>query len=45
MYEQDHIARSVNGEIVSESESDDPELYVGLVDPFSESAKSLVVKR
>ena len=26
-YEQDRIARSVNGEIVSESESDDPESY------------------
>ena len=45
MYEQDQIARIVNGEIVSESESDDPEKYVGLLNPFSESAKSLVVKR
>jgi len=45
MHEQEHIARIVNGDIVSESESDDPEKYVGLSDPFSESAKSLVVKR
>ena len=27
-YEQERIARSINGEIVSESESDDPEQYV-----------------
>ena len=45
MYEQDSIARSVNCKIVNESESDDPESYIGLSEPFSESAKSLVVKR
>ena len=44
MYDQDHIARSVNGEVVSESESDDPESYVGLSDPFSKAGKNLVVK-
>ena len=41
MYEQERTARSVNGEVVSESESDDPESYVGLSDPFSEAAKKL----
>ena len=45
MYDQDRIARCINEEVVSESESDDPESYVGLSDPFSEVAKSLVVKR
>lgn len=45
MYDQDRIARSVNGEIVSESESDDPETYVGLSDPFSRLGKSLVAKK
>jgi len=45
MYEQDLIAKFVNGKIVSKSESDDPESYVALIDPFSKSAKSLVVKR
>ena len=45
MYDQDRIARCINEEVVSESESGDPESYVGLTDPFSEVAKNLVVKR
>ena len=32
-YEQDRIARGVNGEIISESESDDPEEYTRVTDP------------
>ena len=45
MYDQDRIVRSVNGEIVSESESDDPESYVGLSSPFNRLGKSLVAKK
>ena len=45
MYDQNRIVRSVNGEIVSESESDDPESYIGLSKPFSRLGKSLVVKK
>lgn len=29
-YEQERIARSVNGEIVTESDSDDPDQFVGI---------------
>ena len=45
MYDQNRIVRSVNGEIVSESESDDPESYIRLSNPFSRLGKSLVVKK
>ena len=45
MYDQNRIVRSVNGEIVSESESDDPESYIGLSNPFSRLGKSLVAKK
>ena len=34
MYEQDQIARIVNGEIVSESESDDPEKICWIIEPI-----------
>ena len=44
-YEQDRIARGVNGEIVSESESDDPEEYTRVTDPLSDKGKSLIVKK
>ena len=37
---QDDIARIVNGEVVTESDSDDPESYVGIRNPLSESARS-----
>lgn len=42
---QDRIARIVNGEIVSESDSDDPGSYVGLTDPLSQAGKTLVAKK
>lgn len=29
-YEQERIARSINGDVVSESESDDPDQYIGI---------------
>ena len=38
--EQNRIARAVNGEIVSESESDRPEAYVGVSDPLSAAARN-----
>lgn len=44
-YEQDRVARVVNGDIVSESESDDPEEYVGVSEPLSESGKALIAKK
>ncbi len=44
-YEDGRIARSVNGEIVTDSESDNPEDYVHLHDPLSEKRKLLVKKR
>ena len=44
-YEQSRMARIVNGEIVSESDSDDPESYVGISEPLSESGKALIVKK
>ena len=44
IYEQDRTAWSLNGEIVSDSESDDPECYVGINDPLSDKAKLLIAK-
>ena len=44
-YEQNRIARVINGEIVSESESDDPEAYVGVSQPLDESGKALIAKK
>ncbi len=45
-YEQDQSARAINGEVVSDSDSDiDPQEYVGVTNPFSSAAKALVVKR
>lgn len=41
MYEQGRIAWSVNGKILSESESDDPVSYIGIFDPLSEAGKTL----
>lgn len=43
--DQTRTARAVNGEILTESESDDPEAYVGLTDVLSEAGKSLVAKK
>lgn len=45
-YELDQIARAVNGEIVSDDESDvDPQDFAVITDPLSETAKALVLKR
>ena len=44
-YEQDHTARALNGEIVSELDSDDPDLYFRVKDPLSAAGKDLVVKK
>lgn len=43
--EQNRIARAVNGEIVSESESDSPEAYVSVSDPLSAAGKELIAKK
>ena len=45
MKDQVHTARAVNGEILTESESDDPESYVGLTDVLSEAGKILAAKK
>ena len=44
-YEQNHTARTLNGEIVSESESDDPNVYLGVTDASSAEGKKLVMKK
>lgn len=42
---EERIARSINGEVVSESESDNPEQYVGIKDVMSQRGKAIVKKR
>ena len=44
-YDQDRSARALSGQIVSESESDDPDSYIGVTDALSEAGKALVVKK
>lgn len=44
-YEQERMARSINGEIVSESESEDPEQYVGVKSVVSEAVKTHLYRR
>ena len=44
-YDTEQYARALNGLIVSENESDDPNSYVGLQDPFSEAGRSLILAR
>lgn len=45
-YELDQTARAVNGEIVSDDESDvDPQDFIRISDPLSETAKAMVMKR
>ena len=44
-YEQERIARSINGEIVSESESDDPDQYVGITSITSAAGRELIRKK
>ena len=41
----ERVARSVNGEVVLESESDDPEQYVGVKHVMSEAGKLIVKKK
>ena len=45
MYEQERIARAVNGELVSGSESDDPEEFAGVSEVRSTEGKALVQKK
>ena len=42
---EERIARSVNGEIVSDSESEDGEEYYGIKSVHSEAGKALVRKK
>ena len=44
-YELERTARIVNGCVVSESESDNPEQYTNLEDPFTEQGRMLISKR
>ena len=44
-YEDERLARSINGEVVSESDSEDPEQYVGVKSVMSEASKVLVRKK
>ena len=44
-YEQERIARSINGEIVSESESDDLNQYVGIKSVTSTAGRELIRKK
>ena len=44
-YADGRIARAINGEVVTDSESDNPEDYVHLQDPLSEEGRALVKKR
>ena len=41
-YEDERMARFINGEIVSESESDNPEDYISLT---NEANRSLILKK
>ena len=45
VYDQDRIARAVNGEIVSESESENPEAYMSVSDPLSTAGRELITKK
>ena len=45
LYQQYHTAGVLNGEIVSELESDNPDSYSGAIDILSTSGKELVRKR
>ena len=44
-YGQKRMARIVNGEVVSESESDSPESYAHIVDPLCNAGKKLIAKK
>ena len=44
-YEQERLARTVNGEVVTDSESDNPDDFVGLTSILDEAGKQLISKR
>ena len=44
-YDQERTVRAINGEIVTESESDDPEVYVTLKNPLSTVGRQLLVQK
>lgn len=44
-YDQNRIARALNGEVVSESETDNPEAYASVLDPLSAAARKLLSKK
>lgn len=44
-HQQNRTTSMINGDIVTDSESDNPEDYIGLTDVLSEAGKSLLCKR
>ena len=44
-YGQKRVERIVNGEVVSESESDSPESYANIIDPLCTAGKELIAKK
>ena len=44
-YDQERVARAINGDIVSESESDTPEAYTNVSDPISTAGKEFITKK
>ena len=44
-YESERIANMVNGDVVTDSESDDPENYIGITDPISNNAVTIIAKQ
>ena len=44
-YDQERIAWSINGEIVSESESGDPDQYIGIKSVTSDTGRELIHKK
>ena len=45
LYEIERVSRIINGCVVSESESDDSELFATLEEPLSEGGRTLIAKR
>jgi len=44
-YESERIANMVNGNVVTDSESDDPENYIGIKDLISNNAVTIIAKQ
>ena len=44
-HESERIANMINGDVVTDSESDDPENYIGIKDPTSSSAVTIIAKQ